>query len=144
MKNLPIRYVNGKQTKTYMIWSSMLQRCTNPNNKDYKNYGARGITVSCSWRDFAIFYADMGKKPDGLTLERVNNDHHYCKSNCIWASRKVQANNQRPKKLNYKQVESIRVLLEQGEIKQRVIAKMFNVSPTTICEIKKGRTHENK
>lgn len=142
-----MKYINGycgkKQSKTYMVWSSMLQRILNPKNKDYHNYGGRGLTISKRWQTFNNFHADMGDKPKGLTLERVDNNKGYCKSNCIWATRKTQANNQRPKKLTNTDIISIRTLLELGSMKQKDIAKLFNVSPTTICEIKSGRTHGN-
>jgi hypothetical protein len=76
----------------------MKQRCLNPNNKDYHNYGGRGITVCDRWLKFANFFNDMGGKPEELTLERMNNDGNYEPSNCKWATRKEQANNTRKQK----------------------------------------------
>ena len=82
-------------TKTYYVWAAMVQRCTNPNSKDWKHYGARGITVCERWHSFANFLADMGEKPDGLMIERRDNDGSYCPENCYWADTITQARNKR-------------------------------------------------
>ncbi len=82
-------------TQIYKSWSSMKSRCLNKNNKDHKDYGGRGITVCDSWLIFENFYADMGDRPQGKTLDRKNNDKGYCKSNCKWSTPKEQSNNMR-------------------------------------------------
>ena len=79
----------------YQTWSHMKQRCFNKNNQEYNNYGGRGITVCDKWLDFRNFYADMGERPAGKTLDRVNNNGNYCKENCRWATQKEQSNNVR-------------------------------------------------
>src|SRR5215471_9922546 len=61
-----------KVSRTYSTWHGMLQRCSYQKHKDYKYYGARGISVCESWRNFDNFLADMGEAPDGLTLDRVD------------------------------------------------------------------------
>ncbi len=84
-----------KMSKTYDAWQSMIQRCTNPKSMYYYNYGGRGIAVCKRWRKFENFLKDMGIPKNGLTLDRVNNDKGYCKSNCRWATRKEQNRNKR-------------------------------------------------
>lgn len=81
-----------KKTKVYKVWDSMKQRCNNKNHKQYKNYGGKGIKFCKKWEKFENFYSDMGE-PNGLTLDRINNDGDYKPSNCRWVSSKVQNNN---------------------------------------------------
>lgn len=77
----------------YVVWERMRSRCYNPNDKRYSRYGGRGIQVCTEWDDFSTFLRDMGERPTGMTLERVDNDLGYCKQNCRWASRQEQNHN---------------------------------------------------
>lgn len=80
-------------TRTYDIWIHVKSRCLNLKNKDYSRYGGRGISFSSEWESFDIFFRDMGVCPDGMTIDRKDNDAGYSKDNCRWASRKVQRRN---------------------------------------------------
>lgn len=86
---------NKAASPTYKTWHSMIQRCINPNNDYYKRYGGRGIKVCKRWTLFENFLEDMGERPKGLTIERVDNNGDYCKSNCKWATGKEQARNKK-------------------------------------------------
>jgi hypothetical protein len=84
------------QHPLYGSWRAMVERCTYPAHKDYANYGGRGITICDRWRqDFWAFVADMGERPAGHSLDRVDNDRGYSPDNCRWATASEQRINQR-------------------------------------------------
>lgn len=84
----------------YFLWNTMHARCYNENTNSYPNYGGRGIGVCERWHHFPNFYADMGDRPAGLSLERVDVNKDYSPENCVWDTYSNQAYNQRIKKSN--------------------------------------------
>lgn len=80
-------------TATYNSWADMIKRCTNPKNRKWPRYGGRGIKISRRWMKFENFLADMGERPVGTTIDRIDNDKNYSKDNCRWATPKQQGNN---------------------------------------------------
>lgn len=81
-------------TKTYKTWQCLKERCHNPNSTQYPLYGARGIKVCDRWRNsFYAFFEDMGERPKGKTIDRINGDGNYEPGNCRWATSLEQAHN---------------------------------------------------
>ena len=86
---------DSQWSSTYRAWSAMRRRCFNAATKDYPLYGGRGITVCERWKTFENFLEDMGVRPEGKTLDRINNDGNYEPGNCRWATWSEQRVNQR-------------------------------------------------
>jgi len=101
------RASDGKPSPTYYSWQSMKTRCLNPNAADYPHYGGRGITVDPTWMYFPNFLKDMGVRPAGCTLDRVDVNKGYSPDNCRWATNIEQRANQRPHKRSVKNVPDI-------------------------------------
>jgi hypothetical protein len=83
----------------YDVWSGIVGRCLNPKNQAFKDYGGRGITLCDRWRSFDNFYADMGDRPVGMSLDRIDNNLGYEPDNCRWATRLEQNRNRRSVRL---------------------------------------------
>lgn len=136
----------------YPCFRNMKARCFNPNHPKYRLYGARGITVCDKWRnDFPAFLTDMGERPEGYSLERIDNDGNYEPSNCCWATAKEQTANRRPYKqitnkgenhyrckLSDEDVAMMRAL--RGVVTQAKVAQMFGVNRRTAEKIMAGHT----
>ena len=94
------KYGRSTCLSEYKSWWSMVARCTNTNHKSYPNYGGRGVTVCERWlNSFPAFVDDMGKRPKGKTLDRINSDKGYCPENCRWSTMTEQGNNRRNNRL---------------------------------------------
>ncbi|MBR9703320.1 hypothetical protein GOV10_04745 [Candidatus Woesearchaeota archaeon] len=82
-------------SRAHDTWRGMKDRCFNKRSVSFENYGGRGITVCDRWVDFKNFYEDMGDRPDGMSIDRINNNKGYSKENCQWATQKQQTRNSR-------------------------------------------------
>ncbi len=126
----------------FNIWAGMKKRCNDKNNQGYRNYGARGIKVCDRWiESFDNFYADMGKRPDGLSVDRIDNDGDYTPENCRWATDQDQCRNYRRNVLNEVAVRVARYFYRKG-ISVAEIAKTYNVNRRTLNDAIRGITWE--
>lgn len=127
----------GGESPTYTSWKNMKKRCLNPTNRYYRQYGGRGITVCEAWLKFDVFLRDMGEKPIGLTLDRIDNNRGYEPANCRWVTRAVQQQNRRCNKLDPRKAHQIRWLLEMG-YGTREVGRMYDVPHHSIRLIRDG------
>lgn len=124
--------INGKRGKTYSVWTHMKARCNNKKHQEYKNYGGRGIKICDRWNRFENFLSDMGEKPDGLSLDRIDNMDGYYKENCRWATPSEQSRNRRVVKLTIDMVRNIR----EDKRTHTVIAGIYGISASYVSNIK--------
>lgn len=134
------RYKHGMAgTPTYKSWSGMKARCFRENRDDYRNYGARGITVCDRWLVFENFLEDMGVKPLGTTLERINNDGNYEPGNCMWATRTTQSRNRRYVRMSARRAAQLRAEREAGATLE-ALAAHYGISVSHTHRIVSGES----
>jgi hypothetical protein len=126
---------NGAEWPEYAVWQSMLARCSNPRHKFFARYGGRGITVCERWRSsFAAFISDVGRRPPGTTLDRIDNDGGYVPQNVRWTTHAQQSRNRSTNR--FVEVGGLRLCLEDW-------ARRLGVSRTAIANrIKNGWSAE--
>ena len=91
--------VKGRSQRTYRSWQAMKDRCLNPRHPRYAEWGGRGIMICPEWiGSYERFLADMGERPEGTTLDRLDSDGHYTAENCRWATPKEQCETRRPRR----------------------------------------------
>jgi len=138
---------NGKPSPTYVSWRDMKRRCLNSNCPDYKNYGGRGIEVCKRWMDFENFLADMGIRPEGKTLDRIDNDGNYEPGNCRWATPKEQRQNRRKAK-DYKTQYFFIAMNKEGTMiasnNQHEFARQHGLNQRHIADCLNGRQKSHK
>lgn len=133
--------IHGKQSHPlYWVWSGMKNRCNNKKSESYKYYGAKGIKV-CDRGEKSIhnFIEDMGERPEGTSLDRIDNNGSYEPSNCKWSTRTEQGRNKSSTKLSIEKVKEIRKLLAQG-LSTKYIAEIYNVSYSAVYNVKTLKT----
>lgn len=133
------RTSRNRTTPELNAWKALKQRCLNPKNPGFADYGGRGITVCDRWRDsYENFLADMGRRPTPKhSLDRKDNDGPYSPENCHWTTQAEQNFNSRPRKLTDVIVREIRTSTESS----RAIAQRLGISAATVKETRSGKIH---
>ena len=136
-----IKGTNKQYTATYLAWRDMHNRCNNTAHTRYSDWGGRGITVCEKWNDFENFLCSMGEKPQGLSLERKDNDKGYYPDNCKWATPMEQSNNTRRNRLFIAYGPDGQEELSKS---QSLFARKFNLNPNCICNCLRGSSQAHR
>lgn len=140
-------YKHGEtNTKLYKIYNSMKQRVFNPKNKDYLNYGGRGIAVCPEWTESYIKFRDWSLNngyTDNLEIDRINNDGNYEPSNCRFVTHKENMKNTRQCKINIQKANEIRELYKTDKYTQKELGEMYDLKQNYISKIINNKTWEN-
>lgn len=136
----------------YRTWESMIQRCTNKKTSRYHRYGGRGIKVCDRWQGkdgFVNFLADMGERPKGTSIDRIDNDGNYEPSNCRWAdletqTRSLRGENSPHAKLTQSDVDAIRKLYKSGDYTQKKLGQKYNVDRSLVGLIVNNKIWKNE
>lgn len=123
------------RTPTYKIWLGIRARCLNPNDTAFHNYGGRGITIDPRWDDFLRFLADMGERPPGMDIDRIDNNGPYAPDNCRWVTRSINLRNTRRNR--FVEVAGVRMSVAEA-------AETLGISRTNIAVYvhNKGVSHQ--
>lgn len=138
-----VRLMSRKHGKTqlpvYNIWKGMKNRCYNKNNSEFKNYGARGISVCERWHDFEKFLEDMPGFKRGLSIERLDVEKGYCLENCKWIEHRLQGRNTRLTKMSQDKAQEA-IQMRNNGLTYRQIAEHFKVGKSCISHILNKRS----
>lgn len=141
-RNAGLKHFKHGQCKNplYKVWNGMRERCANPKNKSYPNYGARGIRFSNEWKTFAGFFKDMGNGyQKGLYLDRIDNNKGYNKENCRWVDVVVSGQNRRNVKMTPEIIREVRT----AKATAKQLAKRFNCGVATINDVRQNISWSN-
>jgi hypothetical protein len=136
-----VNFLHGESNKstTYKTWKEMRQRCLNPNSDKWQWYGGKGITVCSRWDSYELFLQDMGERPKGMTIDRIDNNKGYSPENCRWLSQLEQTRRQDKNKLKNGVFNLLREDREKLGLTYQELGKKYGVSASAArdCCVKK-------
>ena len=127
---------NRKASPTMTTWRRMIDRCHNPKHKSFALYGAQGVTVCPRWRaDFCNFLADMGERPEGMTLDRIHPELGYFKANCRWLTVTEQNRRRSCIVLSMETAKDMRLEYSQGGVSLKMLAARYGCGYGTVQRV---------